>query len=88
LAQISDLAKDCPASYRKAGPEVRKMWIRALFRTIRVRGGGIQDFTYEEPFAFLGSHKESMVEVGGRYSNQLDQLFVTLSSLVGAPSAP
>jgi len=57
-----DLAKDCTASYRKARPEVRKMWNRAFFETIRVRDGGVADFTYEEPFAsLLGSHKGSMV---------------------------
>ncbi|MBI2237623.1 MAG: recombinase zinc beta ribbon domain-containing protein [Actinobacteria bacterium] len=61
-----DLAKDCAASYRKARPDVRKMWNRAFFHTIRVRDGAIADFTYEEPFAsLLGSHKGSMVEVGG-----------------------
>ena len=59
-----DLAKDCAASYRKARPEVRKMWNRAFFQTIRVHDGAIADFTYEEPFAsLLGSHKGSMVEV-------------------------
>jgi len=61
-----DLAKNCAASYRKAKPEVRKMWNRAFFRAIRVRGGRIERFDYEEPFAsLLGSHKGSMVEVGG-----------------------
>jgi site-specific DNA recombinase len=61
-----DLAKDCAASYRRAKPEVRKMWNRAFFRTVLVRDGAIADFTYEEPFAsLLGSHKGSMVEVGG-----------------------
>ncbi len=60
------LAKDCAASYRKAKPEVSKMWNRAFFRTILVRDGKIAGFTYEEPFAsLLGSHKGSMVEVGG-----------------------
>jgi DNA invertase Pin-like site-specific DNA recombinase len=59
-----DLAKDCAASYRKAKPEVRKMWNRAFFRTILVRDGAIADFTYEEPFAsLLGSHKGSMVDL-------------------------
>jgi hypothetical protein len=58
-----DLAKDCAASYRKARPDVRKMWNPALFRTIRIRDGAIADFEYEEPFAsLLGSHKGSMVE--------------------------
>lgn len=58
-----DLAKDCAASYRKAKPEVRKMWNRAFFRTIHVRDSAIADFTYEEPFAsLLGSHKGSMVD--------------------------
>jgi site-specific DNA recombinase len=33
-----DLARDCAASYRKAKPEVRRMWIRAFFGAIRVRG--------------------------------------------------
>jgi site-specific DNA recombinase len=61
-----DLAKNCAASYRKATPEVRKMWNRAFFRTIRVRDGRIADSTYEELFAsLLGSHKGSMVEVRG-----------------------
>jgi len=57
-----DLAENCAASYRKAKPEVRKMWNRAFFDTIRVRDGVDADFTYEEPFAsLLGSHKGSMV---------------------------
>jgi site-specific DNA recombinase len=61
-----DLAKDCAASYRKARPEVRKMWNRAFFQTIRVRDGAIADFTHEEPFAsLLGSHKGSMVVLTG-----------------------
>lgn len=61
-----DLAKDCAASYRKAKPEVRKMWNRAFFRTILVQDGAIADFTYEEPFAsLLGSHKGSMVDPRG-----------------------
>jgi site-specific DNA recombinase len=61
-----DLAKNCAASYRKAKPEVRKMWNQAFFRTIRVRDSKIAEFTYEEPFAFLfGSHKGSMVDVEG-----------------------
>ena len=59
-----DLAKDCATSYRKASPEVRKMWNRAFFRTIHVRYAAIADFTYEEPFAsLLGSYKGSMVVV-------------------------
>jgi site-specific DNA recombinase len=62
IALALDLAKDCAASYRKAKPEVRKMWNRAFFDTIRVRDGAVDDFTYEEPFAsLLGSHKGSMV---------------------------
>jgi site-specific DNA recombinase len=58
-----DLAMDCAASYRKAKPEVRRMWNRAFFHTIRVQDGTIAGFTYEEPFAsLLGSHKGSMVD--------------------------
>lgn len=69
------LAKDCAASYRKAGLEVRKMWSRAFFRTIRVRDGGIADFVYEEPFAHSSVHtKGSMVEVAERCVNQLSVL--------------
>jgi site-specific DNA recombinase len=61
-----DLADNCAASYGKAGPDVRKMWNRAFFQTIRIRDGRIEDFAYEEPFAsLLGSHNDSMVEVGG-----------------------
>ncbi len=61
-----DLAKDCVTSYRKARPDVRKMWNRAFFQSIRVRDGAIADFTYEEPFAsLLGSHKGSMVDPRG-----------------------
>jgi hypothetical protein len=57
-----DLAEDCAASYRKAKPEVRKMWNRAFFDAIDVRDGAVADFSYEEPFAsLLGSHKGSMV---------------------------
>jgi hypothetical protein len=53
-------------SYHKARPDVRKMWNRAFFQTIRVRDGAIADFTYEEPFgSLLGSHKGSMVELRG-----------------------
>jgi site-specific DNA recombinase len=61
-----DLAKDCATSYHKARPDVRKMWNRAFFQTIRVRDGAIADFTYEEPFgSLLGSHKGSMVDMKG-----------------------
>jgi len=61
-----DLAKNCAASYRKATPEVRKMWNQAFFRTIRVQNGRIADSTHEEPFAsLLGSHKGSMVGAEG-----------------------
>jgi len=57
-----ELAENCAASYRRAKPEVRKMWNRAFFQTIRVRDGAIADFAYEEPLAsLLGSHKGSMV---------------------------
>jgi DNA invertase Pin-like site-specific DNA recombinase len=56
------LAKDCAASYRRAKPDVRKIWNRAFFDTIGVRDGAVAVFTYEEPFAsLLGSHKGSMV---------------------------
>lgn len=48
-----DLARSCAASYRKARPEVRKMWNRAFFRTIRIADGRIVNFTCEEPFASL-----------------------------------
>jgi hypothetical protein len=52
--------------YRKARPDVRKMWNRAFFNTIRVRGAQVEDFTYEEPFAsLLGSHNGSMVDPRG-----------------------
>jgi hypothetical protein len=57
-----DLAKDCAASYSKAKREVRKMWNRAFFNTIRVRDGAAAGFTYGESFeSLLGSHKDSMV---------------------------
>jgi hypothetical protein len=46
------------------------MWNQAFFRTIRVQNGRIERFDYEEPFAsLLGSHKGSMVDLRGRYSN-------------------
>jgi len=65
-----DLAGNCATSYRKARPEVRKMWNQAFFRAIHVRDGTIAEFTYEEPFApllgsHIGSHNGSIVEVGG-----------------------
>lgn len=67
-----DLAKDCAASYRKAGPDARKMWNRAFFRTIQVRASRIERFEYEEPFAsLLGSHKGSIVDLAGRCVNRL-----------------
>jgi site-specific DNA recombinase len=70
-----DLAKDCATSYRKAKPEVRKMWNRAFFRTIRVQDGAIADFMHEEPFAsLLGSHKGSMVDLAARCVNRLPAL--------------
>jgi hypothetical protein len=38
----------------------------AFFRTIRVRHGRIEHFTYEEPFAsLLGSHEGSIVGARG-----------------------
>jgi hypothetical protein len=68
-----DLSRDCATSYRKAKPEVRKMWNRAFFQTIRVRDDVIADFTYEEPFAsLLGSHKGSMVVLIERCANRID----------------
>jgi len=77
-----DLAKDRAASYLKARPDVRKMWNRAFFRTIHVRDGAIADFTYEEPFAsLLGSHKGSMVDPRGCYSNSLRSLVAQLHHL-------
>ena len=60
------LARNCASSYRKARPEVRRMWNRAFFQSIHVRDGAIADFRYEEPFASLfGSHKGSMVDPRG-----------------------
>jgi hypothetical protein len=74
-----DLAMDCAPSYRKAKPDARKMWNRAFFRTIRVRDGRVADFTHDEPFAsLLGSHKDSMVDLRGHYSNSLEDLQVLL----------
>jgi DNA invertase Pin-like site-specific DNA recombinase len=70
-----DLATDCATSYRKARSDVRKMWNRAFFQTIRVRNGTVEDVLYEEPFAsLLGSHKGSMVDPRGQYSNSLENL--------------
>jgi hypothetical protein len=67
-----DLAKDCAESYRKAKPDVRRMWNRAFFQSIHVRDGAIADVRYEEPFAsLLGSHKGSMVDLAGRCVNRL-----------------
>jgi site-specific DNA recombinase len=84
-----DLAKDCATSYRKAKPEVRKMWNRAFFRTIGVRDGTIADFEYEEPFAsLLGSHKGSMVDPRGCYSNAWQNLVAQLQSLVTNAETP
>ncbi len=61
-----DLAKNCAASYRKAKPEVRKMWNHAFFREILVGDREVIRFEYEEPFAsLLGSHKGQIVEVSG-----------------------
>jgi hypothetical protein len=51
------------------------MWNRAFFRRIRVRDGRIEDFTYEEPFtSLLGSHKGSIVDLRGHYSNSVKDL--------------
>ena len=51
------------------------MWIRAFFGAIRVQDGKIADFTFEEPFAsLLGSHKGSIVDLRGHYSNFLEDL--------------
>ncbi len=70
-----DLAKNCAASYGKAKPDVRKMWNRAFFDNIRVRNCTIDAFTYEEPFvSLLGSHKGSMVDLRGHYSNSVEDL--------------
>jgi hypothetical protein len=60
------LARDCAASYRKARPDVRKMWNRAFFREIFVEKGNVIRFEYEEPFAtLLGSHKGQIVDLRG-----------------------
>jgi hypothetical protein len=57
--------------------------VGAFFRTIRVKGGKIADFTYDEPFAsFLSSHKGSMVDLRGRYSNSWHSLIVQLHRLI------
>ncbi|MGH2580881.1 MAG: hypothetical protein ACRDGP_08565 [Actinomycetota bacterium] len=70
-----DLANNCAASYRKAKPEVRRMWNQAFFRTIRMRDSRIADPAYEEPFAsLLGSHKGSIVDLAGRCVNRLPLL--------------
>ena len=61
-----DLAENCAASYRKASPEVRKMW--TAHSSERSAFGRAQSPTsaYEEPIAsFLGSQRGSMVEVRG-----------------------
>jgi len=56
------------ASYRKARPDVRRMWNRAFFQTIAF-GTAIADFTYEEPFApLLGPHKGAIMVLANRYS--------------------
>jgi hypothetical protein len=61
-----DLAKNCAASYRKAKPEVRRMWNRAFFRKVLVRDGQVGGHEYEEPFAsLLGSHKAQIVDLRG-----------------------
>jgi site-specific DNA recombinase len=66
-----ELAENCAASYRKGKPEVRQMWNRAFFDTIRVRDGAVADFTYEEPSAsLLGSHRGSMVVLADRCANR------------------
>lgn len=52
-ANVMSILERPAVSYRKARPEVREMWNRAFFRTIRVRDGSIADFTYEEPLARL-----------------------------------
>ncbi len=60
------LAKNCAASYRKARPEVQKMWNQAFFRKVLVREGRVAGHEYEEPFAsLLGSHNDRIVEVRG-----------------------
>ena len=57
------------------------MWNQAFFRTIRIQYGRIEDFTHEEPSAsLLGSHKDSMVDLRGLYSN-LGRLADTLRGL-------
>ena len=54
---------------------MRKMWNRAFFDNIRVRNCTIDAFTYEEPFvSLLGSHKGSMVDLRGHYSNSVEDL--------------
>jgi hypothetical protein len=60
------LAKNCAASYRKARPEVRKMWNQAFFRKVLVREGRVASHEYKEPFAsLLGSHNDRIVELRG-----------------------
>jgi hypothetical protein len=58
-----------------AGPDVRKMWNRAFFFTIQFRASRIERSEFEEPFAsLLGSHKGSMVDLRGHYSNSIEGL--------------
>jgi predicted nucleic acid-binding Zn-ribbon protein len=76
-----DLAKDRAASYRKAKPEVRKLWTkpssaRSSSRTARSRTSR----TRSPSRPFLGSHKGSMVEVTGQYSNSLGKVLQELLS--------
>jgi site-specific DNA recombinase len=44
-----DLANDCATSYRRARPEIRKMWNRVFFDTILVRDGAVADSRTRSP---------------------------------------
>ncbi len=61
-----ELAKNCAASYRRARPEVRKLWNQAFFRNVLVSEGQVAGHHYEEPFASpLDSHNAQIVELRG-----------------------
>ena len=59
----------------------------AVLKAVSIRGRKIPRTEFSEVLEPLFSRRARIktlnVDLGGRYSNQLDQLIVTLSSLVG-----
>ena len=78
IALAVKVSQNCYAGYRKASPETKKLWNKAMFESITVKNREIVKTVYQEPFKTLlgrkGSNKRNLVDRTGHYSNHLDML--------------